>query len=123
MITKLLSKDVKPCSLEALQLAKAVIRLMECERMLTDAGAAVPDYTGHLTHADYYAEEEQKWNTAADELYDLVHPRSAIAKQKWEGRKHGCETWQPILDIEAYMRGKSSDYFVETRVVGADSST
>jgi len=60
--------DVKPARPEAETLATAIMALLSAEKELADAQGRVPSYTGPLRREDYYAEEQEKRNRAADAL-------------------------------------------------------
>lgn len=59
---------VKPADPKAEGLAKAILALMDAEKSLQDAKSKVPRYTGQWDSKDYYAEEQEAWNRAADAL-------------------------------------------------------
>lgn len=60
---------VKPADPKAEALANAIIALMEAEKALQEAQSKVPNYTAQWDRKDYYAEEQEAWNRAADALY------------------------------------------------------
>lgn len=66
--------QVTPAKPEAYELAKAVLRLVRAEAELTDARDRVPDYTGQWSPADYYEDQQEEYNRAADALHGLIHP-------------------------------------------------
>ena len=68
------NSDVKPCREEgAADLARAIIEMIEAETDLSEAIKATPSYTGHLSRKDYFAEEQEKWNRAADKLHGIIN--------------------------------------------------
>jgi hypothetical protein len=56
----------------ALKLAEAFSALAEAERNLTKAMSEVPDYTAQWSSADYYSEEQEDYNRAADAFADAI---------------------------------------------------
>lgn len=66
------AKDVKPANPEAAKLARAIIRLINADKNLFDARKRVPHYTGQYEHEDFYADESEAWNRAADALFELI---------------------------------------------------
>lgn len=68
------NNDVKPCREEgAADLARAIIEMIEAEAGLAAAIKAVPKYTAQFSREDYFAEEQEKWNRAADKLHAIVN--------------------------------------------------
>ncbi len=66
------SKDIQPCYPPAQEFASALIAMIDADNNLKQAIKNVPSYTGNLSDADYYAEEQEAWNRAAEELYKTV---------------------------------------------------
>ena len=67
---------VRPADLKSKALANAIIALMEAEKALQEAKSKVPNYTAQWNTKDYYAEEQESWNRAADALYSANVPVS-----------------------------------------------
>lgn len=65
--------DVKPCRQPgAAAFTKALITAIKAEVALEKAKEAVPSYTGPNSVEDYYAEEQEAFNRAADDLALMV---------------------------------------------------
>lgn len=57
--------DVKPAKPGARELAEAVLEVLRADTALTASRDIVPD-------PDFYAEDQENWNRAADRLQELV---------------------------------------------------
>lgn len=68
----LLHSELKPINPEAQYLADTIIRLLKADADLAEAQSRAPRYTAEFSRQDYYAEEQQKWNQAAESLYDMI---------------------------------------------------
>ena len=64
---------ITPIRPEVATLAQAVIALVAAESDLARARAQVPDYTAQYDPKDYYAQEQEDWNQAAQGLYTAIH--------------------------------------------------
>ena len=64
---------ITPIRPEVTTLAQAIIALVTAEADLARAKAQVPDYTGQYDPEDYYAQEQEDWNQAAQRLYAAIH--------------------------------------------------
>lgn len=62
----------KPADPKAQEFAAGVVDLMQAHTALEEAKKRVPDYTGQWAEEDYYANEQEAYNRAADSLYELV---------------------------------------------------
>lgn len=67
----------KPAAAVAHSLAAAMFRLINAGDALREAVARVPRYTGQWSPEDYYAEEQEEYNRAADGFAAAV--RNVIA--------------------------------------------
>ena len=67
-----LHKDIAPANLAAEKLAKAILNLIEAQEDLKAARKNVPSYTGQYDYNDYFAQEQDNWNRAADALFELI---------------------------------------------------
>ena len=67
-----LHKDIRPANPTAEKLARAVLNLISAESDLAQARRNVPSYTAQYDYADYFAQEQDNWNRAADELFELI---------------------------------------------------
>jgi hypothetical protein len=65
-------KEPTPARPEALKLADAIFDLFQAKVSLDKAKAAVPGYTGQWDSKDYYAEEQETYNRAADAMADAM---------------------------------------------------
>jgi hypothetical protein len=63
---------IKPANLNAKEFAESILELIRCENCLQTAKSNVPDYTAQWDVKDFYAEEQEQWNRAADKLYSLI---------------------------------------------------
>jgi hypothetical protein len=68
----LFHNQVKPPIPEAQKLAVAILELLQAEKDLKQAIKNAPSYTGDLDRRDYFADEKEGWNRAADELYLIL---------------------------------------------------
>jgi len=57
---------------ESLILADAMLRLVASAKSLESAKERVPDYTAQWRDEDYYAQEQETFNRAADAYADAV---------------------------------------------------
>jgi hypothetical protein len=79
----LLTSQAKPASPDAAFLAKIVISLMRADKELEEAKTRVPNYTGPNDPSDYYAQEQQDWNNAANSLLSIL---SEVADDRIQAR-------------------------------------
>ena len=66
------AKDVRPAKPEARKLAIAIICLINANKELSDAERNTPSYTAQYEREDFYADEQETWNRAADALFELI---------------------------------------------------
>ena len=65
--------DVKRCrEPHAVEFTKALLAVVKAEAALEWAKEQVPSYTGPNSAEDYYAEEQEAFNRAADEVTVIV---------------------------------------------------
>ncbi len=64
--------DIKPARPEAAALGAALTAFLAADGALDKARASVPGYTGQWSDKDYYAEEQEQYNRACDDLADAV---------------------------------------------------
>jgi uncharacterized protein YukE len=60
--------DIESCRPEVKSLAESIVALIKADALLTDAKNNVPRYTGDCPREEYFADEQQKWNNAANKL-------------------------------------------------------
>ena len=65
-------KDPTPAKLEALILADAIYNIFVWRISLEEAKKSIPHYTGGNSDESYYSYEQEKYNHAADSLYELL---------------------------------------------------
>jgi hypothetical protein len=65
-------KQPTPARPESLKLADAIYDMLQVRKALAKAKKAVPDYTGQWSDEDYYAEEQEAYNRAADRLAEVI---------------------------------------------------
>jgi len=65
-------KDVRPAGKRAEALAKAIISLVDAEQSLRIEKSKIPSYTGDSDPKDYYAQEQEERNRAADILMNAI---------------------------------------------------
>ena len=63
-----LHSDFKPMRQEAEPLADALFELLDARAAMHQAKNKTPSYTGDRSHEDYVAEEQERYNRAADEF-------------------------------------------------------
>ncbi len=66
-----------PCSEDRARYARAIIDMINADAELDTAKARLPSYTGQWDSHDYYANEQEQWYRAADELAEAA---SALEK-------------------------------------------
>ena len=66
-----------PCSERAIDLAHAVIDVVNTKAALEEAKIKVPGYTAQWSHEDYYAEELEQFYRAAERLESLLDQKPA----------------------------------------------
>ena len=64
--------DVKPARPEAAALGAALTAFLAADAALETARENVPSYTAQWSDADYYAEEQEAYNRACEELADAI---------------------------------------------------
>ena len=67
-----LASEIYKCSQADTELAIAMLELIKCDCDLNKAKGSVPYYTGQYNPKDYYAEEQEKWNIAAEKFAGIV---------------------------------------------------
>ena len=65
-------EPITPARPEAAALGAALTAFLAAEKALEQAMDAVPSYTGQWDSKDYYAEEQELYNRACDELADAI---------------------------------------------------
>lgn len=65
-------EEVTPIRPEAQRFAAALTAFLRADRELEEAMEKVPSYTGQWSSKDYYAEEQNTYNVAANELADAI---------------------------------------------------
>lgn len=68
---------VTPAAPESERLAGALFRLIEAKDVLEKKMTSVPSYTGQWDSQDYYADEQEGYNRAADEFAEAVRSTQA----------------------------------------------
>jgi protein-tyrosine-phosphatase len=71
-------QEPTPARPEAAVLGAALTAFLAADRDLTVAKGKVPNYTGQWSSKDYYAQEQEDYNRAADALEDAL---TAIARR------------------------------------------
>jgi hypothetical protein len=77
-------KEPVPCSDLAKKHALAVISMVHTDARLEQAIRAVPNYTGQWQPKDYYANAQEEWYRAADELAATTIALQAESNQSEE---------------------------------------
>lgn len=67
-------KSATPAKPEAIELAEAIYYVFARRFALERAKGEVPNYTAQWSDEDYYAQEQEEYNRAADSLYELLKP-------------------------------------------------
>lgn len=67
-------KSATPAKPEAFILAEAICLVFKRREELNKAKSSVPNYTAQYSHEDYYAQEQEEYNLAANSLYVLLKP-------------------------------------------------
>jgi hypothetical protein len=62
----------KPSNQRALDIANAVIELVEAHQELNKARDSVPDYTAQWSNEDYYGSEQEAFYRAATKLQEVI---------------------------------------------------
>lgn len=65
-------KEPVPARPEAVALAMAMTEFLKADAELEQAQRNVPNYTAQWSSTDYYAEQQEAYNRAADGLADAV---------------------------------------------------
>lgn len=61
-----------PAKAESTALAEALFELIDARKALIKAKADVPNYTGQWNEYDYYANEQERYNRAADKFREVM---------------------------------------------------
>lgn len=77
-----LAKDIKPASPQATEFADILNRFLKAKSELETAKqvASKTHYTGQYSTSDLFAEEQERYNRAVDELYSNIHGTSLSTK-------------------------------------------
>jgi hypothetical protein len=70
--------SLTPAKPEAELLCNAIVEMIRCEDELNEAKSRVPSYTGQWNPIDFYADEQEAFNRAADKVHDLITTPSSL---------------------------------------------
>lgn len=74
---------VKPIHPDAKELVDCLEELLWSKEMLKLAKTSVPSYTGQWDSEDYYKDEQERFNIAANKFHDMIRRISACTNGDW----------------------------------------